>query len=56
METIAVINQKGGTAKTSTAAALAAGLTVRGFRVLMVDLDPQGNLSYIAGQILGAKQ
>ena len=49
METIAVINQKGGTAKTSTAAALAAGLAKRGFRVLMVDLDPQSNLSYIVG-------
>lgn len=49
METIAVINQKGGTAKTSTAAALAAGLTLKGYRVLMVDLDPQSNLSYIAG-------
>ena len=49
METIVVINQKGGTAKTSTAAALAAGLAKRGFRVLMVDLDPQSNLSYIVG-------
>ena len=49
METIAVINQKGGTAKTSTAAALAAGLKRRGYRVLMVDLDPQANLSYITG-------
>ena len=49
METIAVINQKGGTAKTSTAAALAAGLEKKGFRVLMVDLDPQSNLSYIVG-------
>ena len=41
-----VINQKGGVGKTSTAHALATGLKHKGFSVLVVDTDPQGNLSY----------
>lgn len=41
MRTIAVVNQKGGTAKTSTAVNLAAALAEEGRRVLVVDLDPQ---------------
>lgn len=43
---IAVINQKGGIGKSTTALALAAGLKRNGFRVLSVDLDPQGNMTY----------
>lgn len=42
---ITVANQKGGVAKTTTTGALAAGLVRRGYKVLAVDLDAQGNLS-----------
>jgi len=45
MECIAVINQKGGVGKTTTAVNLGAALGQRGQRVLMLDLDPQGHLT-----------
>ena len=42
---ITIANQKGGVAKTTTTGALAAGLARRGYKILAVDLDAQGNLS-----------
>lgn len=45
----AISAQKGGTAKTTTAHAMQAGLTLKGFKVLSVDLDQQGSLSFMAG-------
>ena len=46
---VAVVNQKGGVGKSTTAAALVAGVSLRGLRALAIDLDPQGNLSHSMG-------
>lgn len=46
---ITITNQKGGVGKTTTAAALLCALYERGQRVLGVDLDPQGSLSFSLG-------
>jgi chromosome partitioning protein len=43
-QVIAVFNHKGGTGKTTTSVSLAAGLVMRGKRVLMIDTDSQGNV------------
>ena len=46
---ITVSNQKGGVGKTTTSAAICAGLADRGAKVLGIDLDPQGNLGFCMG-------
>jgi len=49
MKTIALFNQKGGVGKTTSAANIGAGLARLGRRVLLIDLDPQANLTYSLG-------
>lgn len=46
---ITVANFKGGVSKTTTAAALAQGLSLRGHKVLVIDTDPQGSLTTLFG-------
>ena len=48
MKIIAIINQKGGVGKSTTAFTLASGLTNKGYKTLCIDMDAQGNLSYTA--------
>lgn len=49
MKTITITNQKGGTGKSTTTAALLSGLTLKGYKVLAIDLDAQCNLTYTVG-------
>jgi chromosome partitioning protein len=54
-EAIAVINQKGGVGKSTTALAIGQGLFLKGYKVLFIDLDAQGNLSYSVDIALNSK-
>lgn len=54
MKILTVTIQKGGVAKTTTAAALAQAAAYCGRRILAVDLDPQSNLTFALGAVSGA--
>lgn len=48
MKIITIANQKGGVAKTTTAWHMGVGLSKKGYKVLLVDIDPQTNLGFTA--------
>ena len=48
-KTIAIINNKGGVGKTTCTAGIANALASDGYKILLIDTDPQGNLSRLFG-------
>lgn len=48
-ETIAIVNRRGGVGKTATAHAIGAGLALKGYKTLFIDLDSQCNLTFDVG-------
>jgi len=56
MQTIALINQKGGVGKTTTAVNLGHALALRGKRIMLIDLDPQGHLAPCLGIFRAPKE
>lgn len=48
---ISVINQKGGVGKTTTAINVACGLSMAGYKILLIDLDPQGHTTIGMGMV-----
>ncbi|NCC64090.1 MAG: ParA family protein [Spirochaetia bacterium] len=50
IQSIAIANQKGGVGKSTTTLAMGEGYLKRGYKVLFIDMDAQGNLSYTLGR------
>src|SRR5262245_24919058 len=49
MKIITLLNEKGGVGKTTMAATIGAGLAIMGYRVMLIDADPQGHLTLSFG-------
>ena len=49
MNVITLLNEKGGVGKTTLATHIAAGLAIKGYRVVLIDSDPQGNATSAVG-------